>query len=74
MLPKLAHTPRVTEIPDARTLELVTPNALRCHCAEYRTNHFCLHLVYYTAAKIHAFQERNAAHLETSKKGVTRLT
>lgn len=42
---------------DARTLEFITPNALRCHCAEYHMNRFCLHLVYYTAAKIQAFRE-----------------
>ncbi|OQY87274.1 MAG: hypothetical protein B6D41_11870 [Chloroflexi bacterium UTCFX4] len=63
MLATLTPTERVNPntATDARTIEFITPNALRCHCQEYRTNHFCLHLVFYAAAKIRAFQERNAA-------------
>lgn len=55
-------TPSVKPTTEPRTLEFITPNALRCHCQEYRTNHFCLHLVYFAAAKI-------AAHLESFTKG-----
>jgi len=58
--PKPSMNPNAEPI--ARTIEFVTPNALRCHCPEYRVNGFCVHLVYYTAAKI-------AAHLETFTKG-----
>lgn len=63
MLATLTPTERVNPNidPEPRTLEFITPNALRCHCEEYRTYHFCLHMVYYTAAKIRAFQEPNAA-------------
>jgi len=56
--------PSVNPNTEPRTVEFITPTALRCHCAEYRTNHFCLHLVYYTAAKIQT-------HLEScQRKGV----
>ncbi len=67
MLATLTPTERVNPNidPEPRTIEFITPNALRCHCQEYRTNHFCLHLVYFAAAKI-------AAHLESCQADVWR--
>lgn len=49
-------TPTTTAHTDTQTIEFISPTALRCHCQEYRVNHFCLHLVYYMVAKIQAFR------------------
>jgi|GEM_PF-3971278 len=60
---------------EPRTLEFVTPTALRCACVEYRTNHFCLHLVYFTAAKIQAFRantQRRTVKQSLTTKGATK--
>lgn len=62
---EFSPTASVNTQTETRTLEFISPNVLRCHCAEYRANHFCLHLVYFTAAKIRAFQESHGAVCET---------
>lgn len=75
MLAKLTPTERVNPNTDtdARTLEFITPNALRCHCQEYRTQHFCLHLVFYTAAKIQAHRDAKQAEHNLTYHKVARL-
>jgi len=79
MIPILTNNPSVNTNPDARTVEFVTPTALCCHCEEYRTNHFCSHLVFYIVAKIQAFSdlrsdEQSPQNAKPKRKGVMRLT
>lgn len=67
---ELTPTASVNTQTETRTLEFITPNALRCHCQEYRRNHFCSHMVFYMVAKIHAFHEQRAKNANSKRKGV----